>query len=498
MSNENQYFVVAVEDRKFKESIIKASVLEKFLKGCVFHVVEPDGKLVEKAFRDIQLQLINNGPESYGNMRLMNNNGLTNLTPVIKLKVNTHKVLGYSNGILIVLHNGKKHELDVSDALVSVSKEEYDKMYKLKLQKEEEKRQKQERAKAIEDKQIKEELEKNIKLRELSSSLIVPNIDDDLAKSHRLQIEEDLMKSGKSVTLDMIIDADKLEESILEDVDLTGVDGCPSCGGKGYYIGDFGVRYTCPCVAEKQNRITAAKERFEKYKPIASSFDIDTAVIKGIIPEHKRNHEYSRELYQKTLNKLCFSLKLGGKKESLANYFDTLDNILMTIRDGRVPDISYMMYSLNGCGKGTFAITCLKIMFAQGKKCVPYTTVKELAEKRAEYNKKLTFGKIETEGSDEYTWKDYIHADLVFTQIANGGKDPYLEFDVLSELLTMRASKNKPTIVFLERPVGEYMNNSRINETFMLNHYTDLRALATMSRLYDVSMILGIPKNKKE
>lgn len=491
-------FVVAVEDRKFKESIVEASVLEKFLKGCVFHVVGPDNKIVEKTFRDVQSNLIYNGNDAYGNFRLIDSRGLTNLTPVIKLKVDVHKVVGYEPGILKVMYNGKVHELDVTEALKSVSNEEYQKMLELKRQKEAEKKLENDRLKALEEKEEKDNMDKNLKLRELASSIVTPNIDDDLAKSHRIQIEEEIAKSGKSVTLDMIMDSNKLEENVLKDIDLTGISTCPICNGAGYYIGDLGIKYTCSCVAEKQNRVSAAKERFETYKPIASAFDIDTAVMKGIIPEHKKNQEYSRELYQKTLNKLCYSLKLGRGRESIANYFDTLDNILMTIRDGRLPEISYMLYSLNGCGKGTFAITCLKVLFAQNKKCVPYITVKELAEKRVEYNKKLTFGKVETEGIDGYTWKDYINADLVFTQVANGGKDPYLEFDVLSELLTMRASKNKPTIVFLERPVSDYMNNSRINETFMLNHYTDLKALATMSRLYDVSMILGIPKKKKE
>ena len=51
-------FVVAVEDRKFKESIVEASVLEKFLKGCVFHVVGPDNKIFVAPLLTISFEAI--------------------------------------------------------------------------------------------------------------------------------------------------------------------------------------------------------------------------------------------------------------------------------------------------------------------------------------------------------------------------------------------------------------------------------------------------------
>lgn len=492
----SKYFVVAVENRIYKEAIVKCSVLDKFNTGSIFHIVGPDGVLEEKAFKTVQSLAINS--DYFGNLRLSGLKHMITLTPILKLKLGTHRVVGFKDGLIEIEYKGKIHSVDVRDSLVTVSNEEYSRMNKLKLQQEEEKEKEQARRELFESVKERELIDDNKKVRDAAEKLAVPNISSEYAKNCREQIEEDMLIHGKTVTLDNIMDSAKLEENIINDTDLTGIKSCPICNGSGYYTDGFGIRYTCACVSEKHNRIRAAEDKFRTFKPVASAFDINTAVIKGIIPEHKKSQEYSRELYQKTLNKLCYSMRLGGKKESIANYFNTLDEILFNIRNGKLPEISYLMYSLNGCGKGTFANTCLKILFAQGKKCVPYTTAKELAEKRAEYNKKLTFGRIDDGGDDSlkyYTWKDYINADLVFTQVANGGKDPYVEFDVLSELLTMRASRNKPTIVFIERPVTEYMNNSRINETFMLNHYTDLRALATMSRLFDVSMILGIRRD---
>lgn len=276
--------------------------------------------------------------------------------------------------------------------------------------------------------------------------------------------------------------------------DIKGLENCPICHGTGIYYDEFGLPIICGCVSERNNRIAKIKAQTADFKDYVSKGDADRAVQFGLVPENKADITYNRDAVTMFSRKMWSVLGIAQRKDEFKNYLDTLDNIQFGLNNNKLPEISYIMYSPNGFGKETFAVSCIKQLFSHNRKCVPYISGIELAEKKRKFYAKLT-GQTLTD--DRYTWEDYVVADMVFLYVASM-KDATLEFNTIGELLQLRSARNKPTLIFLFRPMNIYKANKDILHSFVYNFYTDNKDIASMSRCLEVSMRCGIIPDKNK
>lgn len=218
--------------------------------------------------------------------------------------------------------------------------------------------------------------------------------------------------------------------------------------------------------------------------------DRQMAVKLGLIPEAYANVEFDVDHIKENITAQSKASARKFKVVKFNNYISTLNSILSSIRTGSRPDCSYIIGAPNGFGKTSFVNTCIKVMYAQGMKAVPYISLTELAELRAENEKSLLKGvsvkaRKSLEGDEGensyafssdsdymkmpkvitgmYSWSEYINSDILFCFFSSIDSK-VIESHTLKGLLEIRGAKGLPTVVFIATSIDPYRIDYNLRE----------------------------------
>ncbi len=237
---------------------------------------------------------------------------------------------------------------------------------------------------------------------------------------------------------------------------------CDKCDN-GYIINAYGIRVKCNCIINgtvKESEVKAEKPMYH-----VTGAQKEMAVYRKLIPEARQNDEFEEQFVRDRVIEMCEAQNC--KVKDFQKYVDTLNDIIVAISVS-VLRKSYIIGSPNGFGKTTFANTCIKRLDAMGKKASPYISLFELAELRAEYEKKMLgyikkeVKEAEAEGtlSDiDYTWTDYMKSDVLFTYLTTL-ENKKLEVKLLKTIVDIRGPKGLPTIVFTSSSLKPYLQDA--------------------------------------
>lgn len=218
--------------------------------------------------------------------------------------------------------------------------------------------------------------------------------------------------------------------------------------------------------------------------------DKQMAVTLGLIPRAYMDVEFDVQHIKDNVMAQAKATARKFKVKRFKNYIQVLSLILSKIRSGSVPDCSYLLGAPNGFGKTSFVTTCLKLMYAQDWKAVPYISLAELADIRVENEKRIVKG-IEIKSrrtSDEedyelmyklqdssevikmprrqtecYGWSEYMNADILFCFMSSLDSK-VIESNTLKGLLDIRGAKGLPTVVFISTSLEPYKTDHNLRE----------------------------------
>lgn len=283
---------------------------------------------------------------------------------------------------------------------------------------------------------------------------------------------------------------------------------CLKCGGKGEYEEPItGIVVKCDCnIGRERPENKKGIEYLQRKKAeeaLKNSGD-DTpqhreytngqnksVYVYGAVPEHRKDDNYSPE-YLRALAKERMEFD-GAPLVGFKQYKQTLDSIYLSIQSGERLRNSYLICSHNGFSKETFANTCIKELYNQGKKVVPYLALNEIYNLiQAEHlllriNKayitednqridalqdtneivdwkfnrdtKLIFQNYDIEkfvsryANFGFSYHDFIDAEVLFVRLTESFLQGY-EMPTLRYLMKERASKGKVTIVFCDKALS--------------------------------------------
>lgn len=246
--------------------------------------------------------------------------------------------------------------------------------------------------------------------------------------------------------------------------------GCEKCNYTGW-IKDASTGIETKCDCQLIAKRTPKLKKSNKPKVNIENQNL----LRNIIPLERRKDEYSLEIALERIRKICNSQNCKVAKYD--TYTETLNTILGQIITSKLKN-SYIIGAPNGFGKSTFVYTALKRLLAQNKKVVPYLSLVELAEKKVEYETRLLeklknprFSKPLRREPDEFIWKDFIEADVLFTFMsAVGSKE--IESMILSAIMTLRASKNRPTVVMMSTSIEPYIYDDKLRKYYWDDMFT--------------------------
>lgn len=230
----------------------------------------------------------------------------------------------------------------------------------------------------------------------------------------------------------------------------------------------------------------------------------EAAYVNGAVPLHRKDDcfsvDYLREYAAKSIEKGGWVL--NGLEE---RYIPTLSNIYLSILKGEPVRKSYLITSHNGFGKTTFANTCIKKLFEQGKRVVPYLSLydiyniinaekylvmlnksyiskaidralsvdadgdvygtvedKRTMEEAARVFKKHSLDQLLKDYNNfEFGYSDFVNADLMFTSISENMFND-VEVPLLKVLLQERSKRGRATVVFGDRALKDYMYSGEL------------------------------------
>lgn len=283
------------------------------------------------------------------------------------------------------------------------------------------------------------------------------------------QRKEEKYSNDLLETLNKLNSADTEEEAIEKKEEKKGLDGCTICNGYGVYEDEYGNVLQCSCVLKKDEAIKKVADNVNMFKMGHNLCDAESAVANGLIPEHRKADIFNEKRVKEVATKVGQVLQVSYVNGSFTKYLAELDNISARIRNNIKLGGSYMIYAPNGFGKTTFANECIKTLFAQEKKCVPYTSLIALARERKKYiERKELFGSGGSKKANTYNWMDYIDASVVFL---------FVDTDMLVEnkqvwglLSTILEERRKPTIIFTEVPLNTRESGNQQLLNFILNN----------------------------
>lgn len=265
----------------------------------------------------------------------------------------------------------------------------------------------------------------------------------------------------------------------VETLENIGDPSCPICKGKGRYTaGLFGLLLTCECVTKKMEREAAEKLKKEKEEIVykVTGAQKIQVVAENLIPENRKGDEFSVDILKERIFTLYGPRNGTVSSKAFTNYVQLLNGIIASISIGEPLTVSYIIGAPNGFGKNTFVNTCIKRLYAKGKKAVPYKSLFEIADLRMKHIENLEnifkreyTGVKETEESEytveekTYTWQDYCDAEIVFCYLTTPDNG-WVEMNTLKALVLIRATKGLATIVMTDSPLQAYVNNPKIKK----------------------------------
>lgn len=256
---------------------------------------------------------------------------------------------------------------------------------------------------------------------------------------------------------------------------------CKICNGTGIVQDELG-EFKCVCMVAEIP--TGSNEICDKidYRELSS---VESVLIdEGVIPEERVKDLYDSEVTRKYIDDIYTANGLKIIRYDI--YEEMLNGILGKLRMGIPLGGSYIIGSPNGFGKTTFANTCIKVAASRGGKVVPAITLLELSdyildkEQPAKKPKKYDEDGTEHKKKQEFTWHDYVNADIVFVELTDFNVRK-AEVPTLSVLLKSRSYKSKPTIVLTTNPLKLYFSD--INDKTY--YWMEMVAIKNTSEKYD-------------
>ena len=338
-----------------------------------------------------------------------------------------------------------------------------------------------------------EKLVQALKSRESKPIISVDTELEELKKEALQRISDiEKLKEKKGKTFSDNVEIQSIEglKLTLKEIDL----GCDKCNHTGIIIDpETGISMQCECLIERIQKLKEQLNRTHAPKYTLSNDESSRKLIEAIIPFHRRDDEYNSDITEQKILEIIKAR--NARTTNSVMYKNLLDKLLSDISLGLL-DNSYIIGAPNGFSKTTFVYTCLKRLIAQGKKVVPYKSLAELAQIKLDYEKlvleQFKYGTKSKKSSLEFTWRDYLEADVLFTYLSSVSSAE-LESAVLSSIMQIRGQNGKPTIVMTSTTLKIYTNNPDLNNYYwadMLDYTsnkTDKKRNVSMDRLIHYS-----------
>lgn len=257
---------------------------------------------------------------------------------------------------------------------------------------------------------------------------------------------------------------------------------CMKCEGTGRYTNTLGIEVVCPCTLQSNPKPVVTPPRLTQVDAIICS-----SKAKCLIPDYRLKDDFNvKALHQRVED--FYGVKDANGVQIL-EYEKLMCSILCSIeQEGKLP-CSYLIGAPRGFGKTTLANTCIKILNKQGKNVVPYTSLMDIyelyilnAKNQFIENRYTTIQECHdnrTELIQEYTLKDYLECDVLFTHLLSP-EFKYQEIAMLRLLLAHRGKIGKPTIVFTNIPLTSYLY-FKDDKRYFWDEYVDYNAKQTLN-----------------
>jgi hypothetical protein len=260
---------------------------------------------------------------------------------------------------------------------------------------------------------------------------------------------------------------------------------------------------------------------------ILTEYDREFAVKKRLVPEIYKDVKFDEGAIRRNLVEQHKKAQGIYKIYHFKDYIGICNEILTTIRAGKLPRRSWIIGAPNGFGKTSFVNECLITMLKQGWITAPYVSLSELATIRVSEEQRLmrpfsykTVTGIYSEKEQDfmsekqhmtymngissrdivknpifitngYSWSEYMNASCLFVSFTDVvSKD--LESHVLYQLLNIRGIKGLPTIAMISTSLDPYMKDLNLRE-LVWNEILDYDDKDNYDRVKHVSCY----KNKK-
>ena len=215
----------------------------------------------------------------------------------------------------------------------------------------------------------------------------------------------------------------------------------------------------------------------------------EAAVKLGIIPEAYKDCSFDIDRIKSNIVKQNSKTLRKFRVKRFNDYQAVSEGLISTIISNKIPDRSYLIGAPNGFGKTSLANTCIAMLYQQGKVCVPYISLSELAEirlaeqrqiasgltSRTYYNRveyevstiqeyfeacygdfeSLTYKKEPINILGKFSWSEYMEASVLFCYFTDV-TSKVLESEMLKTILTIRGTKGLPTVVFISTSLQPY------------------------------------------
>lgn len=214
--------------------------------------------------------------------------------------------------------------------------------------------------------------------------------------------------------------------------------------------------------------------------------DREQAVYEKLIPEAYKNASFDIEKIRANIRGQYYKCNKLYKVYRFNEYASICEKILSMIRIRELPKRSYLIGAPNGFGKTSFVNECIITLRKQGFRTVPYITLWELAQIRADNEQRITnpYQKFEKNGdkvvykdrpetdefkkkpeivTNSYSYSEYINADCLFVGFTNI-LSKEIESYTLYQLLAIRGAKGLPTIVTISTSIEIYETDPLLKE----------------------------------
>lgn len=216
----------------------------------------------------------------------------------------------------------------------------------------------------------------------------------------------------------------------------------------------------------------------------------EMAVHLGLIPAAYKEVEFDVQHIKENIVAQAVAMKRKFKVANFKRYVETLNGIISSIRTGNVPNCSYLIGAPNGFGKTSFVTTCLKLMLQREWRAAPYISLSELAEIRADNERRLikgtelvskkAYNEPEAESTFVYkdptecikmpqvitgrfSWSEYMNSQILFCFFSSIDSK-VIESNTLKAILEIRSAKGLPTIAFISTSLNPYKLDYNLKE----------------------------------